>query len=128
VPYSGFKTRQRARDVAVQVYSTCTSLISHTKCLLPTACTVCTALTDHDGCNPVVEAKLPALLSLIIAQFRSRQSLGCRYFARPAICLPSLLVSGRPINARPHTTTTASINQQSSINHLTKCVCQHHHA
>ena len=65
--------------------STCvqsTFPISHTKCLLPTACT---ALTDDDGCNPVVEAELPALLSLIIAQIRSRQSLGCRYFARPAV-------------------------------------------
>jgi hypothetical protein len=55
-------------------------MISHTKCLLPTACT---ALTDDDGCNPVVEAELPALLSLIIAQIPSCQSLGCRYFARP---------------------------------------------
>jgi len=44
-------------------------VISHTKCLLPTACT---ALTDDDGCNPVVEAELPALLSLIIAQISSK--------------------------------------------------------
>ena len=35
------------------------------KCLLPASCT---ALTDDDGCNPVVEAELPALLSLIIAK------------------------------------------------------------
>jgi hypothetical protein len=91
-------------------------------CCLPGACAALHATEDDEGCNPVVEAELPALLSLIIV-------LGCRYFARPAlVCFhfSSLADQSTPVLTprQPHLSIS---NRQSSINHFTSWVCQHHH-